>query len=85
MPLQPYFSGFDPLPFEIRLKLMPEAGPQHLQPNNGSDAVVICLHGFTGIPYEVGSAVNAIANHDLTAVAPLLPDHGYRERSEQAQ
>lgn len=56
---------------------MPEARPQYLKTANDAEAVVICLHGFTGVPYEVGPAVKALANHGLSAVAPLLPGHGY--------
>ena len=85
MPSQPYFSGFDLLPSDIASKLMPEATPQYLRTNNDAEAVVICLHGFTGVPYEVGPAVKAIANSGLSAVAPLLPGHGYQDRSEQEQ
>ncbi|MBE7385965.1 MAG: alpha/beta fold hydrolase [Leptolyngbya sp. SIO1E4] len=82
---QPYFSGFDPLPSDIETRLMPEAKPQSLTPNPSADAVVICLHGFTGTPYEVGPAVRAIADKGLSVVVPLLPGHGYRDRAEQKQ
>ncbi|MGK7914582.1 MAG: alpha/beta hydrolase [Prochloraceae cyanobacterium] len=85
MDSQPYFSGFDLLQSEIESKLMLEARPQYLRSNNDAEAVVICLHGFTGVPYEVGPAVKVIANSGLSAVAPLLPGHGYQDRSEQEQ
>lgn len=85
MPAQPYFSGFDPLPSEMEARLMAEAAPQYLQPDGSPDAIVICLHGFTGVPYEVAPAVKAIANIGLPAVAPLLPGHGYRDRQTQRQ
>lgn len=48
-------------------------------------ACVICLHGFTGNPYEVAPAVDAIAQYGCDAVAPLLPGHGYQHRAEQEQ
>ena len=80
---QPYFSGFAPLPSDISVSLAPEAKPQSFQLSSGTDAVIICLHGFTGTPYEVGPAVKAIAAVGMSAVAPLLPGHGYQDRSEQ--
>ena len=79
----PYFSGFAPLSSDIEARLMPEAKPQYFKLDGCGDAVVICLHGFTGMPYEVEPALRAIANIGLPAVAPLLPGHGYRGRSEQ--
>ncbi len=80
---QPYFSGFDPLSPDIAERLTPDAKPQYLQSANGADTVIICLHGFTGTPYEVGPAMKAIADAGLSAVTPLLPGHGYLGRSEQ--
>ena len=62
---------------------MLEAAPQYMKSNSSTDAVVICLHGFTGTPYDVGPAVNALSKIGLPAVAPLLPGHGYRDRVEQ--
>ena len=62
---------------------MPDAKPQYLNPDGSADALVICLHGFTGTPYEVAPAVRAIANMGLSTVSPLLPGHGYRERDDQ--
>ncbi len=83
MPSQPYFSGFAAIPAEVEPRLMPDAKPLYVQPDAGADAVVVCLHGFTGSPYEVAPAVNAIASLGISAVAPLLPGHGYRERDDQ--
>ncbi|NEQ42102.1 MAG: alpha/beta fold hydrolase [Leptolyngbya sp. SIOISBB] len=78
-----YFSGFQPLPLGSDGLLMKDAHPLYRRSNESADAVVICLHGFTGTPYEVAPAVNAIAHHGVEAVAPLLPGHGYRERDDQ--
>ena len=83
MSQQPYFSGFEPLGSETEKNLMSEAKPLCRKPKNGRNAVVICLHGFTGTPYEVEPVVDAIAHYNLSAVAPLLPGHGYRECSRQ--
>ena len=80
---QPYFSGFDSLPSDIADRLKSDAKPQFLPSASGTDTVIICLHGFTGTPYEVQPAVKAIAGAGLSAVAPLLPGHGYLDRPEQ--
>lgn len=86
MPAQPYFSGFCPLPADIEAQLMVEAKPQSLVTKSArDDAVVICVHGFTGVPYEVAPAVRALANLGIPAVAPLLPGHGYRAHDKQVQ
>lgn len=77
---QPYFSGFSPLSSDIEPRLMPEARPQWENLDSGQAAVVICVHGFTGTPYEVAPAVQALANVGLPVVALLLPGHGYRAR-----
>ncbi len=83
MPQPSYFSGFQSLPSGADVLLMTDAQPLYRRSQEQSDAVVICLHGFTGTPYEVAPAVEAIAHHNCDAVAPLLPGHGYRERDEQ--
>jgi carboxylesterase len=80
---QPHFSGFTPIPAEDEPRLMPDARPLYLQPDNDANAVVICVHGFTGTPYEVAPAVRAIAKLGLAAAAPLLPGHGYQHREDQ--
>lgn len=81
----PYFSGFDPLPPDIESQLIPDAKPQYFNAKQNVDALVICLHGFTGNPYEVSPAMSSLSDMGLPAVAPLLPGHGYRERHKQEQ
>ncbi len=74
-----YFSAFS-APAETQALLLPDAFPRLLRPLpgvEGSQAVVICLHGFSGMPYELGPGLAAIAQAGLTAAAPLLPRHGY--------
>ncbi len=85
MQQQSYFSGFTPLPHDIEAQLIPEAKPQYLKPNHSIDAVVICMHGFTGHPYELAPAMSALSDLDIPTVAPLLPGHGYQERHKQEQ
>ena len=74
------------LPAEIEARLMVEAKPQYSATSNTrNDAVVICVHGFTGVPYEVAPTVKALTDLGIPAVAPLLPGHGYKDRDEQVQ
>ena len=46
-------------------------------------AVVICVHGFTAMTYEVMPVARACVQAGLSAIAPLLPGHGYRHLPEQ--
>lgn len=82
---QPYFSGFDAISAEVAAQLMPEAIPLYANPCSATDAVVICVHGFTANPYELSPVVYALSNAGCAAVAPLLPGSGYRELRKQKQ
>ncbi|MEO1622823.1 MAG: hypothetical protein AAFU53_17535 [Cyanobacteria bacterium J06632_3] len=78
-----YFSGFDTLSTEQQDMLMADASPAHLLPMPPEDAAnktaaVVCVHGFTGVPYEVMPVARACAEAGMGAIAPLLPGHGYR-------
>lgn len=79
----PYFSAFEPVPQTYHDQLMAEALPQYFQAPSTTRAVVICLHGFTGMPYEVLPVAEACAVHGLDAAVPLLPGHGYGETNAQ--
>ena len=85
MQRQPYFSGFDSISVKVAAQLMPEAIPLHARPCSATDAVIICVHGFTSNPYEISPVADALANAGLAAVVPLLPGHGYREHFRQRQ
>ena len=37
---------------------------------------MLCIHGFTGTPYEVRPLGEALAERGFTAVGPMLPGHG---------
>ena len=81
-----YFSAFAPSSEETNALLLPDAFPRLLVPQvelRPAKAVVICLHGFSGMPYELGPGLEAIAQAGLTAAAPLLPRHGYRDVATQ--
>ena len=81
----PYFSGFDSLPPDIEMQLIPDAKPLYLQANHKVDAIVICLHGFTGNTYEVSPVMSTLSDMGLSVAAPLLPGHGYQDRLKQEQ
>lgn len=42
----------------------------------GSRASALLVHGFTGCPIEVRLVGDALSEHGVEAVAPLLPGHG---------
>lgn len=42
----------------------------------GERAAALCLHGFTGTPYELRVVAEALAEEDVACEAPLLPGHG---------
>jgi carboxylesterase len=48
-------------------------GPWEL--DAGGERGVLCLHGFTGTPYEVRPLGDALAARGITAVGPRLPGH----------
>jgi carboxylesterase len=81
----PYFSAFDMVPEEIRAQLMADALPQYLQTTPPSRAIAICLHGFTGMPFEVMPVAQACVTAGLDAAVPLLPGHGYAQVAMQRQ
>ncbi len=84
-PLPCYFSGFEPLAEADRARLHPDAAPFMVRASGSSArrGVVICLHGFTAMPYGVGSVARAIGAIGLDAVATLQPGHGWRDRADQ--
>jgi carboxylesterase len=42
----------------------------------GGDVGVVCVHGFTGTPYEMRYLGDALARTGATVRGPLLPGHG---------
>lgn len=66
---------------------MPEALPRLFKANAGAnaraDAVIICLHGFGGTPYEVNPVAKACAAVGLDAVTVVHPRHGFSRRQVQ--
>ncbi|MBF2079977.1 MAG: alpha/beta fold hydrolase [Synechococcales cyanobacterium T60_A2020_003] len=81
----PYFSAFESVPDQYRQRLMPEAMPQYLQSALSPQGIIICLHGFTGMPYEVLPVAKACVASGFDAAVPLLPGHGYAALTDQRQ
>lgn len=80
--MQPlYVSGFEAVSAEVASRLHPDGVPQWLK--TGSDTIVICLHGFTGMPYEAKPIAEACAAAGLDASTLALPGHGYQESAYQ--
>ena len=42
----------------------------------GDSRGVLCIHGFTSSPFEVGYLAQRLHQRGMTVVAPLLPGHG---------
>lgn len=42
----------------------------------GERAAALCLHGYTGTPYELRVVADALADDGVACLAPLLPGHG---------
>jgi len=49
----------------------------------GKEPAVLAIHGFTGVPHEVGVVVEAAKDVGLRALAPILPGHGTDARDLQ--
>src|SRR5262245_40073882 len=41
-----------------------------------SAPAALCLHGFTGTPFDVGTLARALEAHGYRVAAPMLPGHG---------
>jgi len=54
-----------------------DAGPYDLAPRGEATGdAALCIHGLTGMPYEVRPIAEALADRGLRARGPLLPGHG---------
>jgi len=83
----PVFSGFESLTADQQARLMKDALPRFFpaQGTDTADAVVVCLHGFTGMTYETNPVAAACAQAGMDAVTVLLPGHGYADRPDQVR
>jgi carboxylesterase len=83
----PVFSGFESLTTEQKARLIKDAVPRFFpaQSTDSADAVVVCLHGFTGMTYEADPVAAACAEVGCDAVTVLLPGHGYAAKPDQVQ
>jgi carboxylesterase len=83
----PVFSGFDALTADQQKRLLKEALPQFFaaRAEGTAEAVVVCLHGFTGMTYEADPVAAACSQMGLDAVTVLLPGHGYAAKPDQVR
>jgi carboxylesterase len=65
----PLANDVDPSPFDLR-----GDGPRAGGERSRRDAA-LCLHGFTGTPYEVRPLGEALAARGVRALGPVLPGH----------
>ena len=80
---QPYFSGFEAISAADQTKFWQDGKPRYFKSEQSNEAIVICLHGFTGTPYEVQPVGEACLSMGIDAVAPILPGHGYERVADQ--
>ena len=87
-----YFSALVPQAESTAALLLDDAVPRLCLPESSSAAastaegkrsIVICLHGFSGMPYELEPGLESLARAGMAAAAPLLPRHGYRDSATQ--
>lgn len=83
----PVFSGFDTLTAKQQGQLLKDAMPRFFpaRDREKAEAVVVCLHGFTGMTYEADPVAEACSRLGMDAVTVLLPGHGYAEKSVQVR
>jgi carboxylesterase len=54
----------------------PDARPFLFEGDRGAERGVLCIHGFTGTPFEMRGLGERLAQRGFTAAGPLLPGHG---------
>ncbi len=62
--------------------LPPNGSFEYYRPSKEAKACVICLHGFSGSPYEVRPGAEALHARGYAAFCPLFPAHGIQNRTE---
>ncbi len=62
--------------------LPPNGSFEYPRPPNEAKACIICLHGFSGSPYEVRPGAEALYARGYATFCPLFPAHGILERTE---
>ncbi len=75
----PSATDVDPSPFDLPGSALPAggAGAQRggAEPSRTEAGAALCLHGFTGTPYEVRPLGEALAARGVRALGPALPGH----------
>jgi carboxylesterase len=83
MQIPTYYSAFEQVPTDFQELLFNKAVPYYRFHQPKSDAIALCLHGFTAVPYEVRFIADAIFEKGIDVAAPLLPFHGYKNITDQ--
>ncbi len=78
-----YYSAFEEVPEDFKDLLFERALPYHRKHDPKSDTIVICLHGFSAVPFEVKIIADAIFDTGMDVALPLLPFHGYKNLKDQ--
>lgn len=74
------FSAFLPPESIPKQELLPHSNPL-LLPKSDTDAIVICLHGWTASPYEAIPIARSVNQVGFAAAVPCLPGHGIQSLS----
>lgn len=89
-----YFSGFDAIAPTDRARLMADAVPFALLHGNSSSqtenpqekrGAIVCLHGFTAMPYGVRPVAEACHGQGFDVIVPLQPGHGFAAAADQGR
>jgi carboxylesterase len=78
-----YYSAFEEVPDEFKDLLFDRALPYYRKHDPLSDTIVLCLHGFSAVPFEIKVIADAIFDAGLDVAAPLQPFHGYKNVEDQ--
>ena len=82
-----YFSAVEDYPADQLAQLLPDARPLRFisdrPPNSAANTAVICLHGFTAMPYGVRPIAEQCARAGFDTYAPVLPGHGWQDPKQQ--
>ena len=82
-----YFSAVDDYPAHQLAQLFPDARPLRFvgdrPTSKTTDTAILCLHGFTAMPYGVRPIAEQCARAGFDTYAPVLPGHGWQDPQQQ--
>lgn len=80
-----YFSAVDNYQEDQLAQLMPDAKPLKFGGDRPAETAILCLHGFTAMPYGVRPIAEYCARAGFDTFAPVLPGHGWQDPKRQRQ